>query len=124
MPATRPPLPRAVTHVEELSRSGRQAGPAGQTDRMRIEIHVRPGASLNRVGGTHDGVLLVRVTEAAERGRATNAALDAVAEALGVSRRTVTLVRGASSRRKLIEIATGDDSRVERQIVELRDLLH
>jgi uncharacterized protein len=67
---------------------------------MRLEIHVRPGASTTIVGGEHDGALVVRVVESADEGRATKAALKAVAKALGLPRRSVTLVRGATSRRK------------------------
>lgn len=89
---------------------------------MRVEIHVRPGSSIRRVGGTYDGVLLVRVTERADRGRATEAALEAVAEALDVPNRMVRLVRGTTSRRKLIEISTRQDSEVDRQIRELKAL--
>ncbi len=72
--------------------------------RVRLEIYVRPSASSTTVGGEYDGSLVVRVIESADRGRATEAALAAVAEALSVPRRSVTLVRGASSKRKLIEI--------------------
>lgn len=92
-----------------------------QTELVRIEIHVCPGASIRRVGGTHDGALIVRVTERADRGRATEAALQAVAEALDLPHRMVRLVHGASSRRKLIEIIDRD-SRIEQQITELRGL--
>ncbi|HET6965735.1 MAG TPA: DUF167 domain-containing protein [Acidimicrobiales bacterium] len=83
---------------------------------MRIEIHVRPGASRAGVGGSHDGALVVRVAEPADAGRATAAALRAVAEALGVPGRAVTLLRGAASRRKLIEVDEGAaDGRAELQ---------
>jgi uncharacterized protein YggU (UPF0235/DUF167 family) len=56
------------------------------------------------VGGEHGGVLVVRVVEPADKGRATAAALKAVADELGVSRRCVTLTSGATSRRKVIDI--------------------
>ncbi len=69
-----------------------------------LEIHVRPGSSRSEVGGSHDGVLVVRVRERAVDGRATTAALEAVAGAFGVAPRQVRLVRGATSRRKLVEI--------------------
>jgi uncharacterized protein YggU (UPF0235/DUF167 family) len=78
---------------------------------MRVEIHVRPGASHTFVGGEHDGALVVRVVEAAQGGHATEAALRAVAMAVALPRRSVELVRGATSRRKLIEIAVGRDER-------------
>ncbi len=71
---------------------------------MRVEIHVRPNASDTVVGGTHGGALVVRVKEPAHQGRATEAALRAVADALMVPRRCVTVVRGGTSRKKLIEI--------------------
>ena len=87
---------------------------------MRVEIHVRPGASDTRVGGEHDGALVVRVVARAEGGRATEAARRAVAHALGVPLGSVTLVRGATSRRKLLEIA--DDPTVESTLTRLRNL--
>jgi len=71
---------------------------------MRVEIHVRPSASRVAVGGEYDGALIVRVREPADAGRATDSALRAVAKACGIPRGSVRLVRGATSRRKLIEI--------------------
>jgi uncharacterized protein YggU (UPF0235/DUF167 family) len=56
------------------------------------------------VGGEHGGALVVRVVEPADRGRATTAALKAIADELGVPRRLVKLVNGATSRRKVIDI--------------------
>jgi uncharacterized protein YggU (UPF0235/DUF167 family) len=87
---------------------------------MRAEIHVRPSASTTVVGGEYDGALVVRVVEPADGGRATDAALRAVAEALTMPRRSVTLVRGATSRRKLIEIETPEDELVEVAMARLR----
>ena len=48
---------------------------------MRVEIYVRPNASAADVGGAFDGALAVRVTDPAVDGRATDAALAAVAAA-------------------------------------------
>jgi uncharacterized protein (TIGR00251 family) len=89
---------------------------------VRLEIHVRPNSSRTVVGGTHDDALVVRVAAPAESGRATQAALAAVADALGVTRGSVKLVRGPTSRRKLLDIAantTDEELLVER----LRQLL-
>lgn len=93
---------------------------------MRIEIHVRPGASAPEVGGEYAGALVVRVAERAEDGKATAAALKAVADALAIPHRSVTLVHGATSRRKLIEIVTNSsgDDRVEKAVAKLRGQLH
>ncbi|MBO9554272.1 DUF167 domain-containing protein [Cellulomonas sp.] len=85
---------------------------------MRLAVRVRPGASRTSVGGLHGDRLVVAVTARAVDGAATEAALRALAEALGVRPRHVTLVSGATSRDKLVEVADDavDDlaDRVER----------
>jgi uncharacterized protein YggU (UPF0235/DUF167 family) len=72
----------------------------------RIEVRVRPGAGRTRVGGVRGEPprLLVEVAARAVDGRATQAALVAVAEALGVRPRQVRLVSGATARDKVIEV--------------------
>lgn len=71
---------------------------------MRVTIRVRPGAGRSAAGGSYDGALVVRVAERAVDGRATEAALATLASALGLRRREVTLVTGATSRTKVVEI--------------------
>jgi uncharacterized protein len=75
---------------------------------MRIAIRVRPGSARPGVGGEHAGALVVRVSAQAVDGKATEAALAAVAGAFGVRRRAVRLVSGASSRTKIVDIDAGD----------------
>jgi uncharacterized protein YggU (UPF0235/DUF167 family) len=80
---------------------------------VRVTIRVRPGASKTGVGGEHDGALVVRVAARAVDGQATEAALAAVASAFGVRRRAVTLVTGATSRTKVVDIVDADPSMLE-----------
>src|SRR6202035_2105382 len=75
---------------------------------MRITIRVKPGSARPSVGGEHDGALIVRVSARAVDGKATEAALTAVAGSLGIRRSAVRLVSGASSRTKVIDIDAGD----------------
>jgi uncharacterized protein len=72
---------------------------------VRITIWVRPGTPRTSVGGERDGALIVRVSPRAVDGRATEAALAAVAAAFGVRRPAVTLVTGATSRTKIVDVA-------------------
>lgn len=76
---------------------------------MRIAIRVKPGAARTLVGGRHGGALVVAVTARAVDGKATEAALRAVAEAFEVKRRDVTLVAGATSRDKVVDIDGAPD---------------
>lgn len=89
---------------------------------MRILVRVKPGASRTAVGGRYDGpagaALVVAVAARAVEGQATKAVLRAVAEALGVKRSAVTLVRGATSRDKLLEVA-GDKAEIESKLKQL-----
>jgi uncharacterized protein YggU (UPF0235/DUF167 family) len=68
------------------------------------------GAPRPAVGGEYDGALVVRVSARAVDGRATDAALAAIAAAFGVRRDAVTLVTGAASRTKIVDVAGGDPS--------------
>lgn len=81
---------------------------------MRISIRVRPGSARPGVGGEHDGALLVRVSARAVDGKATAAALAAVAAAFGVRPQAVTLVHGAASRTKIVDVAGADQADLDR----------
>jgi uncharacterized protein YggU (UPF0235/DUF167 family) len=89
---------------------------------MRVTVRVKPGASRVGVGGDHDGALIVRVSARAVDGKATEATLRALAEALGVRRSEVTLVSGASSRTKLVDVVTTTrtDADLTEQVTRLR----
>ncbi|MQA84564.1 MAG: DUF167 domain-containing protein [Streptosporangiales bacterium] len=86
---------------------------------MRIAIRVRPGASRTEVGGTYGDTLVVRVAARAVDGKATEAALRALAEALRLRRRDVRLVSGATSRTKIVEV-DGDPSDLDTALARLR----
>lgn len=80
---------------------------AYDADPVRLAIRVRPGASRTEVGGSYGGAIVVRVAARAVDGRATEAALIALAKAVGLRRRDVRLLNGAASRDKVVEIVGG-----------------
>ncbi len=79
---------------------------------MRVAIRVRPGSSRTLVGGSHDGALVIKVGAQAVDGKATTAALAALARAIGVRPRDVLLVSGATSRSKVVEIPDGHEDQL------------
>ncbi len=85
---------------------------------MRITVRVRPGSTRTGVGGAHDGALVVRVHERAVDGRATAAALTALAAAFGVRPQAVTLVSGAASRTKIVDVLGGDPAVLDRLLAK------
>ena len=74
-----------------------------------MTIRVKPGVGRTVVGGRYEDALVVRVSERAVDGKATEGALRALADALGVRRADVRLVTGATSRTKIVEIHSEDD---------------
>ena len=85
---------------------------------LTVPIRVRPGASKSGVGGSVGDRLQVRVHAPAVDGRATEAALRAVAEAFGVRPHAVSLVSGALSRDKVVGIE-GDREALSARLVVL-----
>lgn len=71
---------------------------------------MKPGSAKTSVGGRHGDALVVTVTARAVDGKATEAALRAVADAFEVKRRGVTLVTGAASRDKVVDIDGAADA--------------
>jgi uncharacterized protein len=102
-------VPASSTRFSGRAAGRREVRLAGaHTGMVRITIRVRPGSARPGVGGEHDGALVVRVSERAVDGRATAAALAALAEAFGVRHHAVTLAAGTSSRMKVVDVADAD----------------
>lgn len=91
-----------------------------------IAVRVKPGVSRARVGGCHPGpqgpALVVAVAAPAVDGRATEAARLALAAALEVPARRVTLRTGAASRDKLFRVDAATAGEAEALAVRLRRL--
>ncbi len=77
---------------------------------IRVALHVHPGSKQQRVGGSYNGALSVYVKARAVDGAATESVLGEIARAFNVRPREVRLVRGATSREKVIEILGDDDA--------------
>ncbi len=70
----------------------------------RLRLRVAPGAARPGVAGRHGSAWKVRVAAAPERGRANEAVLALIADTLELPRASVSLVSGASSRDKIVEL--------------------
>lgn len=82
----------------------------------RLRVRVSPGAAASRIVGRHGDGWKVRVSEAAERGRANDAVCRLLAETLGVRRADVTLLSGHGGRDKVVELAGIDRDEAERRL--------
>jgi len=80
--------------------SGVRSTPGGVT----ISVHVAPRASTNKVMGVHNGALKVALTAPPVGGAANKALVEFIAKMLDVPRSAVTIVSGATSRNKVIQV--------------------
>ncbi len=67
-------------------------------------MRLTPRARANEVVGERDGVLLVRVTAPPVDGRANDALCRLIAKRAHVGVRSVSVVRGAGAREKLVRV--------------------
>jgi uncharacterized protein (TIGR00251 family) len=82
--------------------------------KANFPVKVQPKASKDQVVGYREGVLQLRVTVPPDKGRANAAVVALLAEALGVAKSRVRIVRGQTSRDKVltVESLTPEDVRV------------
>lgn len=83
---------------------------------MKIEVRVKPRASRSRVLGMREGLLEVAVAAPPVDGAANDALLDCPADFFAVGRSSVAIVRGASGRRKLVEVAGVEPEELARRL--------
>jgi uncharacterized protein len=75
-----------------------------RADVVRVSVHVQPRASRSEIVGLHGAALKVRLQAPPVEGAANDALVALFAERLGVPRRSVRVVAGATSRGKVVEI--------------------
>jgi len=71
---------------------------------VRFAVHAIPRARTSSIVGVRNGALVVRIAAPPADGAANDELLATLANALGLARRDVVLVRGGSSRDKLVEV--------------------
>ena len=73
---------------------------------ITIEVKVEPRSSKKQITGIMDGTILkVKLTAPPVDGSANEQLIELIAEAAGVKKTSIRIVRGMSSKRKLVEIA-------------------
>jgi uncharacterized protein len=86
------------------------------TSSTRLRLRVMPGAGRAAVVGRYGDAWKVRVTAAPEQGRANEAVLRLLAEALGLPRDALTLVSGHGGRDKIVELTGVGPALAERRL--------
>ncbi|MDB5969506.1 MAG: hypothetical protein JWQ90_1956 [Hydrocarboniphaga sp.] len=76
----------------------------------RLALKVSPKASRDALTGWRGDTLKISVTAAPERGKASQAVIELLAESLGLPRGSIRVLRGETSQDKIVEITGMDDA--------------
>ena len=90
--------------------------PPNPGESCTIKVRVQPKSSRNQVDGFQDGALRVRVTAAPTEGQANAAVIALLAKTLGISKSRLEIIRGYSSRDKVVSVDTLTEQEVRRKI--------
>ena len=79
-------------------------------------LHIQPGAKKTEIVGMYGAALKIRLAAPPVDGKANQALINFLANHLGVSKRSVTLIGGETSRAKRLRIAGIDAETVRSQL--------
>ncbi len=81
-----------------------------------LDLRVIPNASRNEIVGWHAGALKIKVSAQPESGKANKAVCALLAKHLQIQRRSVCVVRGATSQTKRLQIAGLSEASVRQKL--------
>ena len=89
-------------------------------ERARVTVQVQPGASRNKVTRYADGVLHVRIAAPPVRGKANRELIAFLSDILGVSKSSISIEKGHTSRRKVVVVEGMGEGEIARVVEGLQ----
>jgi uncharacterized protein (TIGR00251 family) len=84
---------------------------------VRVAVYIQPRAAKTEFAGVHGDSIKIRIAAPPVENAANRALIEFIAEQLGIAKRRVRVVSGATSRKKVLEI---DDVSADRITAALR----
>jgi uncharacterized protein len=72
----------------------------------RLAVKITPNAGRNEVTGFKEGVLQIKIAAPPEKGKANKELVDFLSERLGIRKSTILIIKGQTSRNKVVSIET------------------
>jgi uncharacterized protein (TIGR00251 family) len=85
-------------------------------DKTLLRVRINPRSSHSRITGWQDGVLSIKLTAPPVEGAANKAAIEFLADQLGIKKSQITLVSGQTARDKTFEIAGLTDDQLRERL--------
>ena len=84
--------------------------------RITLTLHIQPGAKKTETAGLHGDALKIRLAAPPVEGKANEALIKFIAEALKLPKSAVNLKSGQTSRRKVLEVQGATTEAVARLV--------
>jgi uncharacterized protein (TIGR00251 family) len=94
-----------------------------EKERARIAVQVQPSASQNKVVRYAEGVLHLKIAAPPVRGKANRELIAFLSDILGVSKSSISIEKGLTSRRKVVVVEGMKQADVEAVIGKQDQLL-
>ena len=85
---------------------------------VRLRVRVQPSASRSEVAGRYGDAIRIRLASPPVDGKANEALARLLSELLGVPHRAVTILAGAASRSKVVDVAGVDVASATRLLLD------
>ncbi len=85
---------------------------------MKLRLKIVPGASRDSIAGWLGDALKIRVAAPPEKNKANKAVVKLLAQALDIHPRDIVIESGATSSRKIVNIASLSDREVTQRLSE------
>ena len=99
--------------------SAQNAAFSWQGEKLVLRIFLQPRASQNEWSGRHDGLIRLRVTAPPVDNQENLECVKFIAKSLKTAKTTVSILRGKTSRAKIIEILKPDSDCWQKVLTEL-----
>jgi hypothetical protein len=86
-------------------------------DGIELSVIVVPRSSRCEIAGIHNNALRIKLTSPPVDNEANVQCCDFIAKQLGIAKRQVLIIRGNTSRKKVVKIAGVTESEVRRKMV-------
>jgi len=105
-------------HSQRLTDNKAGLGRNMAQKKATLEVHLQPGAKRDEIVGLKNSILHVRVAAPPRRGQANQALVALMARALGVSKSDLVIIRGYTSRNKVLAIRGLDSEELKGRLAQ------
>ena len=84
----------------------------------RLAVKITPNAGRNEIAGFKEGTLHVKIAAPPEKGKANKELVDFLSERLGVKKSTILIIKGQTSRNKVISVENLNSEEITKRLAK------